>query len=167
MKIRLCELRQMIQEALESEIEDQVEIMRKDPRCKTVDAFIESKLDDDEYEFNFIELQALARNVASKEKGYDKLASPSETASVKRTLTDVGLRFIGREPIKNTRGVRSPSHGTHPFAGSGGGGSGFGSDFSGTTFTSHGGGPGAIGGGYRWDPNDPKNLSMGTKTKKR
>jgi hypothetical protein len=156
----------MIKETLEDEIEDQIDIVRKDPRCKTIDAFIEAKLDDDEYEYNFIELQALARNIASKEKGYDKLASPSETASVKRALSDVGLKFIGREPIKNTRGICSPSHGTHPFAGSGGGGSGSGTSFEGPSFMGFGGGPGAIGGKYRWDPNDPKNLSMGTKTKK-
>lgn len=80
-------------------------------------------------------------------------------------LVNIGLKFVPREPVKFVRGSMSSAHGSHPFAGSGGGGSGFSSDRSGPGFTSYGGGPGAVGGGYEWRADDPRNLSMGSKRK--
>lgn len=168
MKIHIDVLRRVIKEELEDDAEKSIAAAMKEKRCKSVDAFIESKIDDDEFEFNFIELQALARNVASARKGYKKLASPQETSEIKKELTDVGLKFIGREPLKkNIRGFTSPTHGSSRFAGMCGG-TGFGSDWHGGTFTSFGGGPGAIGGGGIWDPDDPRCLRMGARgTKKK
>lgn len=159
----------VIQEAIEDELEEQIEEMQGMPEFKTVDAFIEMKLDNDDLAYSFIELQALARNT-SKSRLKDKRvteASPEDISAVRNTLEkEMGFKYVGRQPVKQTRGFKSNSHGTSPWAGTGGGGSGFGSDFHGSTFTSFGGGPGAIGGGYKWDANDPKNLGMGAKRKK-
>ena len=55
----------------------------------------------------------------------------------------------------------SSAHGTSPYAGFGGGGSGMGSGREGPVGFGIGGGPGAIGSGQKWDANDPKNLRMG------
>lgn len=100
MKIHISDLRQVIKEELEDDVEEKITTAMKERRCKTIDAFVESKFEDDEYEFDFIELQALARNIASTKKGYKKLANPQETAEVKRELTGLGFKFIGREPLK-------------------------------------------------------------------
>lgn len=159
-----------IVEALDDDDEEAIAELMKQPEFKDIDAFIANKLDNDEFDYGFLELQALARNAARK-RTHDKRvtnASKEDIDGVRKALEGgMGFQYVAREPIKRTRGHLSNSHGTHPFAGSGGGGSGFGSDRSGTTFTSFGGGPGAIGGGYEWDAADPKNLSMGSKRKKR
>lgn len=143
----------------------EIEVLTGEPEYKTVDAFVNYKLDNDEYTFNAAELQALARNAESKRIGRTaSQASHAVTSAIKQELmVTFGFKFVPREPVKFTRGGMASGHGTHPFAGSGGGGSGFGSDFGGPTFTSFGGGPGSMGGGYAWDKEDPKNLSMGAK----
>jgi hypothetical protein len=167
--ILLEKLRSIIAEEIETALDDQIEELRGEPEFASIDSFIESKIDDDVFDYNFLELHALARNITQRKLGKNvdvTEAAPSDINHVKTTLSDMGFTFIGRKPVKNVRGFNSPSHGTHPFAGSGGGGSGFGSDFGGTTFTSYGGGPGALGGGYDWDPNDSKNLSMGSKRRR-
>jgi len=153
---------------MESAIAEEIDELRSSPEFRDLDSFISYKLDNDEVTYNFIELQALARNMASKRvgrkvDGADKL----DIDGVRNDLEkEMGFKYIPREPIKQVRGTSSPAHGTSPFAGMGGGGSGFGTDF-GTPhvggFTGFGGGPGAIGGKYDWDPNDPKNLGMGAK----
>jgi len=136
------------------------------PEFQDVNSFISTKLENEEYEFTAVELQALAKNVDSSRLGYE-VDRPGSTIvkQVKSDLVDMGFNFIVRGIAKATRGHKSSAHGTHPFAGSGGGGSGFGSDFEGGTFTSFGGGPGAMGGGYKWNKDDPKNLPMGSKRK--
>lgn len=169
--ITVGELRSIIRETLELGIEKEIAELRSEPEFESVESFIESKLADDVFSYNFIELQALARNVSAKKLGRRAkdlvVATATDIANVKKQLEELGFEFVKREPDKRVRGINSPIHGTSPFAGSGGGGSGFGSDFSGTTFLSYGGGPGAIGGGYDWDANDPKNLSMGSRKKKK
>lgn len=143
--------------------ESDIEALVSEPEYRSIDAFISSKLDNDDYSFSTIELQALARNIDAGRLGHGvNTASLATLKSVKHDLINFGLDFSPREPVKFTRGTQSSAHGTHPFAGSGGGGSGFGSDFGGTTFTSYGGGPGAIGGGYSWKSGDKRNLKMGT-----
>lgn len=124
------------------------------------------KMENEEYEFTTVELQALAKNIASARLGYDvDRVGSTDVKQVKDELVGFGFKFIPRGAAKATRGHKSSAHGTHPFAGAGGGGSGFGSDFGGGTFTSFGGGPGAMGGEYKWDKNDSKNLPMGSKRK--
>jgi len=169
MKICIGDVKRIIHEALEEDLDDKIEAIRKEPNFSSVSAFMSAKFDDDDYEYDFIELQTLARNATSKRKGIKliSMASDVDIAAIKKELNDMGFKFIGRQPSKKVRGFTSNAHGTHPFAGSGGGGSGFGSDFAGSTHTAFGGGPGAIGGGYTWDPNDKKNLPMGAKRKKR
>jgi len=139
------------------------------PEFKSVDAFANFKLDNDEYSFTAIELQALVRSIESKRLGHNVNAvSPDAVTYVKTELVrDFGFEFVPRKPTKFARGSMSSSHGSHPMAGSGGGGSGFGSDFGGGTFTAFGGGPGAIGGGGSWSVDDDKNLKMGAGRKKR
>ena len=145
--------------------EDEVEALMDEPEFRSIEAFVNHKLDNDEYAFTATELQALARNAESKRIGQRAtMASPQATKALRNELTsDFGFSFSPREPVKFARGSMASGHGTHPFAGSGGGGSGFGSGLDGPSFTSFGGGPGAIGGGYAWDKDDPKNLSMGSK----
>jgi hypothetical protein len=149
--------------------EAEVEALMDEPEYETIEAFVNHKLDNDEYVFNTVELQALARSADNARTGAQvSVASAMTTAAIKRELTtDFGFRFEPRAPVKFNRGSMSSSHGSHPFAGSGAGGSGFGSGFDGPTFISYGGGPGAIGGGYAWDKNDSKNLPMGSKRARR
>ncbi len=148
--------------------EDDVEALVGEPEFKNVETFVAAKLDNDEYSFNAVELQALARRADEEKLGHDVgLASPLTTKSIKQSLVDdFGFKFDPRQPAKHFRGGMSSSHGSHPFAGSGGGGSGFGSDFGGGTFTSYGGGPGAMGSGEAWEKDSKKNLRMGAGKRK-
>ncbi len=156
-------------EKREGDAQAQIDDLRDRPGFEDLDSFMTMKLDDDDLSYDFIELQALARNAASERVGKrTNGADQVDIDKVRRVLDkEMGFKFIPRKPIKDVRGTQSGSHGTSPFAGMGGGGSGFGSDREGGNFTSFGGGPGAIGGKYDWDPNDKKNLPMGaTKRKK-
>jgi curved DNA-binding protein CbpA len=156
-------------EAQENETQDEIEELRHTPEFRDTDAFVAMKLDNDEFSYTFVELQALARNATAQRTGNRDVTVPSQTdvTRVRATLEgEIGFKYVPRQPIKDVRGARSNAHGTHPFAGSGGGGSGFGSDFNGGTFTSFGGGPGAVGGGYEWKADDPRNLGMSAKRKK-
>jgi len=151
-------------ENLEDDVEDQIDELCSTPEYKSVNDFLEYKLNNEEYEFNFIELQALARNETKARTGDKRTsaASQKETESIKDVLVrDYGFEFIPREKLKQTRGFTSPLNGKSRWAGQGGGGSGFGSDFGGSTFTSFGGGAGAMGGGGTWDKNSSRNLGMG------
>lgn len=150
----------------ENDIEEEIEEMRKMPEFADIDAFAAAKLDDDDLTYSFMELQALARNLASlRTKNRAAVAGKSDIDTVRNALeSEIGFKYVPRQPVRQTRGVASSAHGTHPFAGSGGSGSGFStSRDGGGGFTSYGGGPGAIGGGYAWDPEDKKNLSMGAR----
>ena len=154
----------------EGAMEDEIQEMLFLPEFQSVDDFVELKMANDDVSFTTAELQALARvkaAIKSHMSPEDITVAPVDVLkNVKDSLVSYGLSFKPREPVKFVREGRSSAHGSSPFAGSGGGGSGFGSDLGGPTFTSFGGGPGAIGGGYKWDPNDKKNLPMGAKRKK-
>ena len=156
-------------EARSNDTQDRIGAMQEEPEFRDADAFAAYKLDNDDFEYSFEELQALARNATARRTGNSdiSMASPQDVASVRAALEgEMGFKYIARQPVKDVRGVQSSAHGTHPFAGAGGGGSGFGSDLGGGTFTSFGGGPGAVGGDYAWNPDDPKNLPMGAKKKR-
>ena len=144
--------------------EDEIEEMRSSPEFVDLDTFVSYKLDNDETAVNWMELQALARNFAAARTGHpEAVAGKGDIDAIKAELNGYGFTFIPRQPPKQVRGATSNSHGTHPFAGSGGGGSGFSSDRgSPGGFTSFGGGPGAIGGGVPWDKTSNKNLPMGS-----
>jgi hypothetical protein len=161
-------LKKVIREVLEEELDEEIQEMRKMPEYKTLEAFVTSKFDNDDFEYSFMDLHALARNMTQAKLGKGKKnevseAGKAELDEVKFELNGLGFNFIGRQPPKAVRGFTSPKNGTNRFAGTGGGGSGFGTDWEGPTGRGHGGGPGAIGGGYDWDPNDPRNLGMGAK----
>ena len=167
MKILLKELRKVIREILEDDVEERIEELQGDPAFTSVEAFVESKLENDEYEYDFAELQALARNEMHASMGGKRLhiSSPSQSVvnRIRGELDGMGFKFVGRAPLKTVRGVGSPSHGTHPFAGSGGGGSGMGSGIDGPIGFGIGGGPGAMGGGYKWDASSKRDLPMGSR----
>jgi hypothetical protein len=166
MKIKLSELRQIIREVLEDDVEERIEELQEESEFKDIGSFIEMKLENDEYEYGFVELQALARNMMAAMQGgrASSYSSPSAVIvdRIKRELRDMGFKFVGREPLKKTRGFTSPMHGSNRFAGMAGG-SGMGSSFDGPSGFGIGGGPGAIGGGYEWKAGDSKNLSMGSR----
>jgi len=146
------------------ETEDEIEEMRGSPEFRDIDTFAEYKLDNEEDSYDWKELQALARNLAALRVGRpEAAASKADVDTVKKELDSIGFSFVPREALKAVRGATSNSHGTHPFANSGGGGSGFSSDRGGGGgFTSFGGGPGAVGGKVPWDSRDSKNLPMGS-----
>jgi len=153
---------------LEPAVEEEIEELRTQPEFKDVQAFAQHKLDNEDLEFGFVELQALARNATQARTGNRSttLASDRDVRAIKDELVSaIGFRYVPRGVVRNVRGHTSPSHGSHPLKGMAGG-SGFGSDFTGTTFTSFGGGPGAIGGEYDWDPESERNLPMGAKRKR-
>lgn len=148
------------------EIEETMQL----PEYQTLEAFITYKFDNDDLEFNAVDLQALAR-VIDQKKSRIKIAAPSAMtiATIKKSLKDdLGFKFVARQPVKHVRGSMSPGHGTHPFAGSVGGGSGFSAGWDGAVadarFSS---GVGTMGGGKPWDSNDKKNLRMSPPVKKR
>ena len=152
--------------------EDEIHELMEQPEFASVDDFVEMKMQADDTSFTSSELQALAR-VATQKKLMTARVTTANVAilkQVKEELLSYGFSFKAREPVKFVRGSRSSAHGSSPYAGMGGGGSGFGTSTGdpkgGPVGTSFGGGPGAMGGGYTWDPNDPKNLAMGAKRRK-
>jgi hypothetical protein len=152
-------LRKVIREVLEEELDEEIEEMRKMPEYKSLEAFTHSKFDNDDFDYSFMDLHALARNMTQEKLGKvmknksNAVAEASREAldEVKFELNGLGFNFIGRQPPKPVRGFTSPLNGKNRFANTGGGGSGFIA------------GNGEIGGDYDWDPNDPKNLGMGAK----
>jgi len=162
MKIRLNDLRRIIREVLEGDIEAQIEELQGQPEFGDVEMFAGMKLDNDEYEYNFIELQALARNI--DQATTEELVATASQATINKVrgeLEGLGFKFIGRAPVKKVRGVTSSVHGTSPFVGMHGG-SGAGG-FGGEAGFGMGGGIGAMGSGKKWDASAPGNLPMGAR----
>lgn len=168
MKLTVGELRKIICEVLEDDAEEQIEELQASPEFKNLDSFVNMKLDDDDYSYSFVELQALARNLDALKSGEKKKlissASKSTTGAVRSELDGFGFKFVGRQPLKSTRGIASSSHGTSPFVGMAGG-SGMGSGREGPIGFGMGGGPGAIGSGKPWNPSAPGSLPMGARRK--
>lgn len=162
MKIRLGDLRRIIREVLEGDVEGQIEELQGEPEFKSVEAFAGMKLDNDEFEYNFVELQALARNI-DQEATENPVATASQATinGVRGELEGLGFKFVGRAPVKRVRGVTSSVHGTSPFVGMHGG-SGAGG-FGGEAGFGMGGGPGAMGSGKKWVASAPGNLPMGSR----
>lgn len=167
MKLSIQDLRSLIRETLESDVEEQIEELMEQPEYQTLEAFIEFKYDNDETEYNFMELQAVGRNLTRRKldrkmQGMIVGAGQSVVDQIKKTMEEYGIKFVGRQPLKKVRGVTSSKHGSHPFAGnSGGSGMGWGPD--GPIGFGMGGGVGSMGGGKPWSANDPKNLAMGAR----
>jgi hypothetical protein len=154
----------------EDAFDDNIDEMIKQPEFKDVDSFVNYKLDNEEFEFSTQELQALVHNTEKKRLGYNVSSVSSGATSNLRSIlvNDYGFKFVPRAPVKFSRGGMASSHGTNPYAGMGGGGSGAGSEMSKHVggFHGMGGGPGAMGGGYNWDKDDKRNLPMGAAKKK-
>lgn len=149
----------MILETLEDDVEEQIDELRSMPEFSDIDAFVAAKLDDDQYEFNYVELQALARNQTQATSGDKRTGAASQTTTEKiRSIlvNDYGFKFVGREKLKQTRGFTSPLNGKNRWAGQGGGGSGFSSGG-----LKMGGGSGTAGGKTAWSRDSSRNLSMG------
>lgn len=167
MKISISHLRRLIRETLERDVEEQIAELMSEPEYKDLDSLVEFKYDNDETEYNFMELQAVGRNMTKKKLGREHgkhvvTAGQGEVDLIKKTMEEYGIKFIGRQPVKSVRGVTSGKHGSHPFAGnSGGSGMGWGPD--GPIGFGMGGGVGAMGGGTPWRANDPRSLPMGSR----
>ena len=125
------------------------------PEYQNVDAFVEFAYDDEQRSFTDMHLQAVARNTF----GIDA-PNMKQLDYVKSQIESFGLTFIPRTAIKTVRGPRSNVHGQHPFANSGGGGSGASSGGIGL-----GGGPGVVGGGVEWNAGASTSLPMGSRRK--
>jgi len=181
----------LIREALESDVENEIKERWSQPEYSSVAAFVKDKVDNisedvlyDEslkkivVNYDFIDLQVLSRKKIVADAPPGKYAKELPHASSKAINDAIHMEiyesldelqqlegadkridfvYVNRAPSKQTRGFTSNPHGRHPFAGSGGGGSGFGD----SGFTSHGGGPGAIGSGKAWSPNSAGSLRMG------
>jgi len=165
MKIQLGDLRQIIREVLEDDAEDQIDELQGEPEFKSVESFADMKLDNDEFEYSFVELQALARNVDQKDVSRSKVrvssASQATVDKIRNELDGLGFKFVGRKPLKSVRGVTSGIHGSSPYAGMYSG-SGVGINAAGPVGFGMGGGPGAMGSGKKWDASAPGNLPMGS-----
>jgi hypothetical protein len=152
---------------LSNQFENDIKSLMKQPEYQTLDAFVEYKFEDEQESYDAKELQALARNIDySQRKLKNALPPESLVTSIKNELQTYGLRFIPREKTQSTRGVTSGFHGTSPYAGFVGGGTGMGTGREGPMGFGIGGGPGAIGSEEKWDINDKKNLSMGASRKR-
>jgi hypothetical protein len=158
MRIQIGKLRRVIREVLEDDVERQIEELQDESEFKSVEAFAGMKLDNDEFEYNFVELQALARNI-DQEATENPVATASQATidKVRGELEGLGFEFVGRAPVKKIRGVTSSVHGTSPFVGmhGGSGAGGFGGEA--------GFGMGGVRSGRKWDASDPGNLSMGSR----
>jgi hypothetical protein len=167
MKLSISHLRRLIRETLERDIEEQIEELMSEPEYKDLDTLISFKYDNDETEYNYMELQAVGRNMTKKKLGKERgdlvvTAGQNEVLLIKKTMEEYGIKFVGRQPVKNVRGVTSSKHGSNPFAGNAGGsGMGWGPD--GPAGFGMGGGVGAMGGGTPWKADDPRNLPMGSR----
>lgn len=154
----MCMLRALVREVLLAEgrrpddDDDPVDALAGMPEYASVEDFVDSIEDD---AFSHVDLQALAR----RRHGVPSPSQP-QLRALRAELESYGLRLLPREPPKEVRGVTSSVNGRHPFAGSGGGGTGFSTSWGAGGFTSFGGGPGAIGGGYDWNARDGRNLPM-------
>ena len=166
-------------------LENQIEMAMLEPYNQSIDARVEyATMPEDSPEFDpeymvltTADVQAIARNIAEEmpelrdkdvETWVNLRAFRNLVRQVRETLVnDWGLTFVERKRIDiSRRGPRAGVHGRHPFANSGGGGSGMGGGREGPIGFGMGGGPGAIGSKTVWNPDDPKNLPMGTKRKK-
>lgn len=170
MKLTISHLRRLIRETLESDVEAQIAELMEEPEYQDLDALIEFKYDNDEVEYNFMELQAVGRNMTKKKLGRERgnlvvTAGNPEVELIKRTMEEYGIKFVGRNPVKNVRGVTSSKHGSSPFAGNAGG-SGMGWGSGGPVGFGMGGGVGAMGGGSPWKANDPRNLPMSSRRRR-
>lgn len=140
----------------EKDVEAWIEHMSSFPEFESLRTFQTTKLDDEDFGFDFMELNALARSLWRGMMGEERIIPPHDfIKKLRQNLIDYGFEFKPRGAMKLPRSGKN-SHGTHPFAGMGGGGSGFGMDGS-----VGGRGPGNMGGKYDWDPSDRKNLPMG------
>lgn len=170
MKLTITHLRKIIKETLEEDLEEQIAELMVEPEYQDLNALVEFKYDNDETEYNFMELQAVGRNMTKKKLGRERgnlvvTAGQNEVLLVKKTMEEYGIKFVGRNPVKNVRGVTSSKHGSNPFAGNAGG-SGMGWGAGGPVGFGMGGGVGAMGGGTPWKANDPRNLPMGSRRRR-
>ena len=127
------------------DLENSVELAMADDECQSVDAFAEWAYDEGIKTYSVVQLQALARNVSGQ-----PAPGPKVLNAIKSELAGYGLSRGDRAKIdRSRRGPTSNINGRHPFANSGGGGSGF--------------GPGGEIRGGTWSPTAPGALSMGSK----
>jgi len=148
---------QPFNQTIDEEFDEEISELQTLPEYQTIDSFIEDKIDSIDATatatFTAADIHALARNI------YDvQAAGVTQIRNVRKQLEDFGLKFIPREITKAVRGVTSNPHGRHPFAGTGGGGSGFSSGGLGM-----GGGPGTMGGGKGYNSSSSKSLPMGSR----
>lgn len=153
-------------------LEDQIELAMADQENQSLDARIDYAIETGDTEFTTADVQAIARNMAAQmpdlaDLDLERLKYMRSFVELVRRIrltliNDWGMKFIERKRVDHSRrGSSSPAHGRHPFADSGGGGSGMGSDRSGPVGFGMGGGPGTMKGGDTWDANNPRNLPMG------
>ena len=129
-----------------------------------IDYVYETMEEDSDLTFDAVILQAIARNTAGVPAPSFRVVKDIQDELIRAGLTRVDRkRFM--DPF--VRGVQSPAHGRHPFAGQSGGGSGMGSNREDPVGFGTGGGPGAVGGKYTWDADDKKNLPMGASSRKK
>jgi hypothetical protein len=147
-------------ETADSNFEDEIKQLRKDPEYKNLETFVSYKFDDEQSTYTAVELQALVRNVDFNDRRmFDALPPNQLINDVKEELSSYGLKLVPREKVKHFRGSMSSAHGSSPFAGTVGGGSGF----MNGGYLGIGGGPGIISTGEKWDASSPRNLPMGSR----
>lgn len=152
------------EQRVSNQFDDDIDELRSSPEMKSIEDFVQYKIDDEDTTFTALELQTLARNIDFKQRKIKNALPPQNIVnSVRTELESYGLKFIPREKIRHFRGAMSSAHGSSPYAGFVGGGSGFSTekgDPHSIMGLGIGGGMGVIGGGYNWDPNDKKNLPI-------
>lgn len=189
MRITVGDIRRLIRETLEDDIEETIRDRFEEPEFDSIPEFVAFKVNNDEKTYDLVELHVLARKKMMKARpGVFDLRDRFPTSPSKVIIDEVHweiyealetmkddpksrvdkryeLNYVPRTPPQTSRGFTSNPHGRHPFAGQGGGGTGFSTSFGGGGgFTSYGGGPGAVG-GYVWKSGDKKNLPMGSRRK--
>lgn len=156
----------------QNSLEDRIQLAMEDDENQSIDARVDYAIENDDYDFTTADVQAIARNTTTIiDRDPEELKYMREFAelvrSIRQRLVAAGLKFVERPRVDiSRRGPRAGVHGRHPFANSGGGGSGMGTGPDGAAGFGFGGGPGAIGSKTVWNPDDPKNLPMGTKKRR-
>lgn len=162
MKISIGELRALIKEALSNEDQKEVLELMKQPEFDDVISFAESKIDNDETTYTFVEMNALAFKEYARATGITPRSLstvPKEYIDrIKAQLAEFELTLQPRATSTNVRGFTAPKHGSNRYAGNAGG--------SGTNtggWIGIGGGQGAMGGKYTYNSSDKRSLPFGSR----
>lgn len=101
-------LRALVVESAVGDAAERASELRDLPEFKSVDAFVESKVDDDELWFDVVELVALSLNAVGR---HATAPSAHATKKIRAELESLGLEFVPQGARRPTAPVSPPPRG--------------------------------------------------------